>query len=207
MRKGVKIGTGLPRRRIPGYCLPRKPEVGIMTATTMPPVVLMGVSGSGKTTVGQALAQRLEMPFIEADDLHPKSNRDKMAAGIPLTDDDRWPWLDAMGTRMEEIRREGHGVIATCSALKRSYRDRLRAKVNGPLLFVLLDSPKPVLATRMAARKGHFMPPALLDSQLATLEKPSPGEPETLILDGTRPVAELVAAIAGAVGAGADLRN
>ena len=156
----------------------------------------MGVSGSGKTTVGEALAKRLGMPFIEADDLHPKSNRDKMAAGIPLTDEDRWPWLDAMGDRLEQVRRDGHGVLATCSALKRVYRDRLRAKVEGPLLFVLLDSPREVLAVLMAHRRGHFMPPALLDSQLATLERPTPDEPDITVLDGTKPVDELVALIA-----------
>jgi gluconokinase len=166
-----------------------------LNTQTIPPVVLMGVSGSGKTTVGEALAKSLAMPFIEADDLHPKSNREKMAAGIALTDADRWPWLDAMGDKMESVRREGHGVIATCSALKRIYRDRLRAKVTGPLLFVLLDSPREVLAARMAGRKGHFMPPALLTSQLATLEKPAPDETGVIVMDGTMPVAELAAAI------------
>jgi gluconokinase len=174
-----------------------------LNTQTIPPVVLMGVSGSGKTTVGLALAGRLGMPFIEADDLHPKSNREKMAAGIPLTDDDRWPWLDAMGERMESVRREGHGVISTCSALKRIYRDRLRAKVTGPLLFVLLDSPRAVLAARMASRKGHFMPPALLTSQLATLEKPAADETGVIVMDGTRPVAELAAAIEGRLRSGA----
>ena len=174
-----------------------------MNSTPIPPIVLMGVSGSGKTTVGEALAARLAMPFVEADALHPKANRDKMSAGIPLTDDDRWPWLDIVGARIEEVRREGHGVVATCSALKRVYRDRLRAKVTGPLLFVLLDSPPDVLAGRMANRKGHFMPPALLTSQLATLEKPMPDEPAMLVVDGTRPVTELVAAIAEKLRSGA----
>ena len=179
------------------------PEDNPLTDTVAPPpVVLMGVSGSGKTTVGEALAKRLGMPFIEADDLHPKSNRDKMAAGIPLTDEDRWPWLDAMGERLEQVRREGHGVVATCSALKRAYRDRLRVKVEGPLLFVLLDSPREVLAARMAHRKGHFMPPALLASQLATLERPAPDEPAMMVVDGTRPVDELVGMIADRLRAG-----
>lgn len=170
-----------------------------------PPVVLMGVSGSGKTTVGEALAASLDMPFIEADALHPKANRDKMAAGIALTDEDRWPWLDAMGEKLEQVRREGHGAIATCSALKRVYRDRLRARVEGPLLFVLLDSPRAVLAARMKSRKGHFMPPALLDSQLATLEKPLDDEPATMVVDGTKPVAELVETIAVALRPGAGI--
>jgi gluconokinase len=163
----------------------------------------MGVSGSGKTTVGEALAARLAMPFVEADALHPQVNRDKMTAGTPLTDEDRWPWLDIVGERIEQVRREGHGVVATCSALKRVYRDRLRAKVTGPLLFVLLDSPQEVLAARMANRKGHFMPPALLTSQLATLEKPTPDEPAIWVVDGTRPVAELVEAIASRLRSGA----
>ena len=160
-----------------------------------PPVVLMGVSGSGKTTVGEALAKQLAIPFIEADDLHPKSNRDKMAAGIPLTDEDRWPWLDTMGDKMESVRREGHGVVATCSALKRVYRDRLRARVSVPLLFVLLDSPQAAIAERMAGRRGHFMPPALLDQPARDPGKARARRARHAVFDGTRPVAELVAAI------------
>jgi carbohydrate kinase (thermoresistant glucokinase family) len=101
-----------------------------------------------------------------------------------------------MGERLEQVRREGHGVIATCSALKRAYRDRLRAKVEGPVLFVLLDSPPEVLAARMAHRRGHFMPPALLASQLATLERPAPDEPAMMVVDGTKPVDELLALVA-----------
>jgi gluconokinase len=166
------------------------------------PVILMGVSGSGKTTVGEALARRLHLPFIEADALHPKTNVDKMAAGIPLTDADRWPWLDVVGAKLEHVRLEGEGVIATCSALKRAYRDRLRANVEGPIQFVLLDSPRHVLAARMASRRGHFMPASLLDSQLATLERPLPGE-GVMVLDGTRPIAELVETIADAICSGA----
>ncbi len=178
-----------------------------MSSPNLPPVVLMGVSGSGKTTVGEALARRLGMPFIEADSMHPKANLEKMAAGIPLNDDDRWPWLDAMGAKLEEVRRDGHGVIATCSALKHSYRDRLRAKVTGPILFVLLESPKSVLAVRMASRRGHFMPATLLDSQLATLEKPTPDEAHVAVLDGTLPVPDLVSAIVDVLKAdtGADI--
>ncbi len=164
-----------------------------------PPVVIMGVSGSGKTTVGGALAARLGTPFIEADDLHPKSNREKMSAGIPLTDDDRWPWLEAVGAKMEDVRAQGHGVVATCSALKRVYRDRLRSKVTGPLVFVLLDSPREIIAGRMRRRRGHFMPPTLLDSQLATLEKPLPDEPAMVTVDGTRPIPELVETIVQAL--------
>ena len=131
-------------------------------------VVLMGVSGSGKTTIGELLAQRLGWPFIEGDDYHPRENVAKMAAGIPLEDADRWPWLDALNQR---IRGERNAVV-TCSALKESYRQRLLAGVKDARV-VYLHAPKALIAKRVAERKHKFMPASLLESQFATLEPPA----------------------------------
>jgi gluconokinase len=128
--------------------------------------VVMGVSGAGKTVVGRLLAERLGAAFIEGDDLHPAANRSKMAGGEALTDEDRWPWLDAVGRALAEA---PSPAVGACSALRRAYRDRLRLEVPG-LVIVALDQPRAVLEGRLRARKGHFMPPALLQSQLDTLE-------------------------------------
>ena len=157
-------------------------------------IVLMGVSGAGKSTVGVALAARLGAAFLEGDALHPQANIDKMHAGIALNDADRAPWLDAIGARLEAARADGESLVAACSALKHSYRDRLRAKVAGRLDFVLLAATAPLLADRLEHRPGHFMPASLLTSQLATLEMPGPEE-GVLVLNGTKPVEDLVAAI------------
>ena len=132
-------------------------------------VVVMGVSGTGKSTVGRALAETLGLPFVEGDDLHPESNVAKMAAGIPLTDADRAPWLDLIAAELDRP------VVITCSALKRSYRDRLRLAAPDLVLVYLHGAPE-LLASRMAQRDGHFMPTALLESQLATLEEPAADE-------------------------------
>ncbi|WP_344322138.1 gluconokinase [Streptomyces macrosporus] len=143
----------------------------------------MGVSGSGKTTVGTALAERLGVPYAEADDFHPPENVAKMASGVPLTDEDRRPWLDAIAGWLED-RGEGGGVV-TCSALRRRYRDRLR-RAAPELFFVHLDGSPELIAGRMAARKGHFMPPALLRSQIETLEPLEPDERGAVVpIDGT----------------------
>ncbi|WP_285504933.1 gluconokinase [Actinokineospora sp. NBRC 105648] len=128
----------------------------------------MGVSGSGKTTVAALIAERLGVPLAEADEFHPPANIAKMSAGTPLTDDDRWPWLDAITAWMAERGHQGGGVV-TCSALKRTYRDLLR-QATDDVWFVHLDGPREVLADRMSHRSGHFMPTSLLDSQLADLE-------------------------------------
>ncbi|MFD7992905.1 gluconokinase [Streptomyces mexicanus] len=130
-------------------------------------VVVMGVAGTGKTTIGPLLADRLGVPYAEGDDFHPQANIDKMSAGIPLDDDDRWPWLDAIGAWAHG--RAGLGGVVSSSALKRSYRDRLRAAAPG-IVFVHLTGSKELIADRMAHRQGHFMPTALLDSQFATLQ-------------------------------------
>ncbi|MFD9391538.1 gluconokinase [Streptomyces sp. NPDC060000] len=130
-------------------------------------VVVMGVAGTGKTTIGPLLAARLCVPYAEGDDFHPQANIAKMSAGTPLDDDDRWPWLDAIGAWADE--RAGLGGAVSCSALKRSYRDRLRAAAPG-VVFVHLSGDRALIEDRMAHRRGHFMPTALLDSQFATLQ-------------------------------------
>lgn len=139
-----------------------------------PPVlVMMGVSGSGKSTVGGVLAGRLGWDLGEGDDLHPEANVAKMAAGHPLTDADRWPWLDRVRGWIDEHVAAGRPGIITCSALKRAYRDVLR---DPHVVFVHLSGTREQLASRMTARQGHFMPVALLDSQLADLEPPGEDE-------------------------------
>lgn len=138
-------------------------------------IVVMGVSGSGKSTVAEALARKLELAFLEGDDFHPEENRRKMAAGIALEDEDRWPWLDGLSEAIVAAR-VTRGVVATCSALKRSYRNRIRTKVTPPLSFVFLSVAHDELLRRLQSRRGHFMPAALLESQLNTLEIPAVDE-------------------------------
>lgn len=136
-------------------------------------VVLMGVTGSGKTTIGEALAKRTGMVFADADDYHSEANKAKMHAGIPLTDEDREPWLETLHGVIAGWVAAGTGAVLACSALKGSYRGTLSAgQPEGAVRFVLLDVPKAVLAERLAERKGTYMNPALLDSQLQTLERP-----------------------------------
>ncbi|MFF2008741.1 gluconokinase [Streptomyces sp. NPDC058195] len=130
-------------------------------------VVVMGVAGTGKTTIGPLLAAGLGVPYAEGDDFHPAANIAKMSAGIPLDDADRWPWLDAIGRWAHS--RAGLGGVVSSSALKRSYRDRLRAGAPGAL-FLHLTGDRALIEARMAGRTGHFMPTALLDSQFATLQ-------------------------------------
>ena len=154
-------------------------------------IVVMGVSAVGKSTVGAALAERLGIPFLDADDLHDAAAVAAMAAGIPLTDADRMPWLGRVGTAL--VAQSGGAVIA-CSALARRYRDAIRATAPGAV-FVHLDAPADVLAIRAGAREGHFMPASLLASQLATLEPLQPDEPGFAI-DASLPVGELVTAAA-----------
>ncbi|MFG2727944.1 gluconokinase [Streptomyces canus] len=130
-------------------------------------VVVMGVAGTGKTTIGPLLAARLGVPYAEGDDFHPPANIAKMSTGTPLTDEDRWPWLDAIGSWAHG--RAALGGVVSCSALKRSYRDRLRAEAPG-VVFVHLAGDRSLIEDRMSHRQGHFMPTALLDSQFATLQ-------------------------------------
>jgi gluconokinase len=181
---------------------PVSPEVDIP-----PAIVVMGVAGAGKTVVGERLAERLDLPFLEGDSFHPPENVAKMSAGTPLGDDDRWPWLDAIGRAMAETARLNGGVVAACSALKRAYRQRLTASAGLPIVFVLLDGSRATLERRLGSRQGHFMPQSLLDSQLATLEPPEPGE-RAVVVSVEPPVEAVVEAavralspIVGMVGA------
>lgn len=154
-------------------------------------MVVMGVTGSGKTSVGEALAQAIGAIFVDGDRLHPLANIAKMSAGIPLDDDDRWPWLAKVG---ETLRRQPAPIIVGCSALKRAYRDYITERAGAPVLFVYLDGSHELISRRMRERTGHFMPASLLDSQFATLE--IPGQDENAIrvaIDA--PLEEIVADI------------
>src|SRR6476620_9178282 len=152
------------------------------------PIVVMGVSGSGKSTVGAALAQRLGVPFADADDFHPPANIAKMTAGHALDDDDRRPWLESIGEWLAE--REPTGGVMSCSALKRSYRDQLRHHAHR-VEFVHLEGSPAVIARRQSSRPGHFMPATLLASQFATLEQLAPDE-HGLVIDVDQSVDEIV---------------
>lgn len=165
-----------------------------------PAVVVMGVSGSGKTSIGEGLAAGLGMPLLEGDQFHPESNIAKMSSGTPLIDEDRWPWLDAIARAMRDA---PGGVIVTCSALRRVYRDRLRDGAGRPLLFVFLNGSKETIAARLAERKGHFMPPSLLDSQFATLEPPDADEPGIVRVSIVPPISSVIAAALDGVAAAA----
>ena len=137
--------------------------------------VVMGVSGSGKSRIGAAFARALGVDFVEGDEYHPAENVEHMSRGIALTDADRVDWLRALAARIREAKDSGTGLVMTCSALKRAYRDLLRAEAP-ELRFVFLRGPRALIAERLAGRRGHFMPPSLLESQFATLEEPSPDE-------------------------------
>ena len=158
----------------------------------------MGVSGSGKTTVASALAHRLRWDLVEADTFHPAANIEKMRAGIALGDDDRWPWLDAIAAWIDGARKDGRRCIVACSALKRSYRERL-ARGHDDLRFVYLRGSYATVAARLSGRTGHYMPPSLLQSQFDTLEEPGPDE-HPVVLSIETPadvlVCEIVAALA-----------
>lgn len=160
-------------------------------------LVVMGVSGSGKTLIGAALARTLGGRFVEGDDLHPPVNRAKMAAGTPLTDEDRWPWLDVVAAALRDA---APPAVAACSALRRAYRDRLRAGVPG-LLFLHLDGPREEVAARLAARRGHFMPPALLQSQYEALEPLGADEAGVAVENRGEPEAVARAAVQALVAA------
>jgi gluconokinase len=156
-------------------------------------VVVMGVSGSGKTVVGQALAADLAWPFFDADDLHPEANVAKMAAGTPLTDADRWPWLDRVASEMAVIEGRGENAVLACSALRQAYRDRISRA--GDVRFVHLSGDHDTIAARLAARSHRYMPPTLLASQFATLEPPQ----DAVVVDVRDDVPTLVAKIRAAL--------
>jgi gluconokinase len=169
-----------------------------------PAVVVMGVTGSGKSTVGTRLAAVLGCTYLEGDSKHPPENIARMRSGIALTDADRAGWLDAVGHDIAVTVAAGHGVVAACSALKRSYRDRLRGHCPG-IVFIHLDVDPQTARERVGRRAGHFMPPSLVESQFASLEPPSPDE-VALTLDGRLPAADLVEAAARALAAASNGR-
>jgi gluconokinase len=153
-------------------------------------VIVMGVSGSGKSTLGAALATAIGCPFLEGDSFHAPESVEKMRAGIPLTDDDRWPWLDRLGHAVGAAVAGSTTAVAACSALKKAYRDRLRKAIPAPVGFVLMDASREELLRRLTARTHHYMPASLLTSQLDTLERPGADEP-AIAIDATRPVGTL----------------
>jgi gluconokinase len=163
-------------------------------------LIVAGVSGSGKTTVGAMLAARLGWRFADADEFHPAANIEKMRAGVPLTDDERWPWLQAIGAWMDERVARDESAVVTCSALKRSYRDMLlRGRPQARMVFLATD--REVLARRLAARHGHFFPQQLLGTQLADLELPQPDEHVVTIVPADDPadtVTSIIAVLSGA---------
>ena len=149
-------------------------------------VIVMGVSGSGKTTVGELVAERLGCGFSDADDFHPAANVDKMRAGIPLTDDDRWPWLKALRQAIEDWEAAGQSRVIACSALKAAYRNLLAPRDD--VVFVFLKGSAETIASRLKARQGHYLNPDLLASQFATLEEPA----DAIVVDITPPPAAVV---------------
>lgn len=153
-------------------------------------IVMMGVSGCGKSAVGEPVAEALSLPFLEGDDFHPPENVERMANGLPLDDEHRWGWLDAIGAEIARHMHDGKSVIVSCSALKRKYRDRLR-DFQPDILFIYLEIDRETAHQRVGHRKGHFMPESLVESQFATLEPPGADE-DAWTMDGTRTIAELV---------------
>jgi gluconokinase len=161
-------------------------------------LIVMGVSGSGKSTIADKLAERLHWSYEDGDKFHPASNVAKMSAGHPLTDEDRWPWLQAIADEIDRVCAAGQHAVIACSALKRAYRDIL-VHGRGDVRVIYLQGSQELIAERLAARKHHFMPPGLLDSQFKTLEPPTPGEnPVTVSIDA--PVEAIVDSIIRGLG-------
>jgi gluconokinase len=155
----------------------------VATDQTPCALIVMGVSGAGKTTIGETLAAQLGWPYEDADTFHPASNVAKMSTGQPLTDEDRWPWLKAIAAEIDRVCDGGEHVVIGCSALKRTYRDVLMHG-RGDIRLVYLDGTQALIADRLSHRKGHFMPPGLLISQFAALQPPTPDErPVTVSID------------------------
>ena len=176
-----------------------EPPSGTQTRTAGRAVVVMGASGSGKTTIAAALAAELGARYVDADDLHTRAAVEQMRGGVPLTDEDRWPWLETIGARITRETADGGDLVVACSALRRVYRDRLRAGSSAALQFVLLQVPREVLIERVQGRSGHFMPSVLIDSQLATLE-PLDADESGFTVDGSRPEVEVLDRIERALG-------
>ena len=171
--------------------LPRRSEAARI-------IVVMGVASSGKSTVGDALSARVGAPFLDGDGYHPPANVEKMRAGTPLTDTDRWPWLERLSLALKDAAASGGLAIGACSALKRAYRDYMTKIAGEPILFVYLEGTKEVIAARIASRQHEFMPASLLDSQFATLEEPATDE-NALPVPVTEPVDAIVDRIVQAI--------
>ncbi|MDA5522076.1 gluconokinase [Yersinia kristensenii] len=154
-------------------------------------IIVMGVSGSGKTTVGEAVARRIHAKFIDGDDLHPRANIQKMGSGHPLNDEDRMPWLERLSDAAYSLNHKNETGIIVCSALKRRYRDRLRAG-NPEMVFLYLKGSFEVIMGRLKARSGHFMPTDLLNSQFEALEEPGAEEPDVICVDIDADIDEVV---------------
>lgn len=181
-------------RQVPATTDRAEPH-GPLPASTPTAVVVMGVAGCGKSTVGRGVADRLGWVFADADDRHPRENVEKMRRGEPLEDDDRWPWLDALHDAIDDHLRRGESLVLACSALKHAYRSRLG--VDGERVrLVHLDVDRAELERRLDERRGHFMGVDMLESQLAALERPWPAE--ALILDGSLPADELAELVVSA---------
>lgn len=146
-------------------------------------IIAMGVSSSGKSTVGQALARALHAPFLDGDRYHPEANVEKMRAGTPLTDEDRWPWLERLALALKDAAAPKGVSVGACSALRRIYRDYLIEKAGEPIAFVYLKGSRDVIGARMARRHHEYMPQSLLDSQFATLEEPDPATEPAIVTD------------------------
>jgi gluconokinase len=192
---------GRPR---PSFGIQESMETPVHTTNETNPaavtrVIVMGVSGAGKSTIGALVADAMDIPFLDGDSLHPMANISKMAAGTPLTDADRWPWLEIVGNELANT--TAKGIVIACSALKRSYRDVIRAKAPDTI-FLHLDGSLEVLSSRLEGRSGHFMPPALLASQLASLE-PLADDEHAVVIDISESITEILAqAVAGITLAG-----
>jgi len=162
-----------------------------MTVQAARIIIAMGVSSSGKSTVGQSIARRLHVPFLDGDGYHPEANVEKMRNGIPLTDEDRWPWLERLAKALAEAAERKGAAVGACSALRKTYRDFLVKQAGEPILFVYLDGSKAVIADRMAKRHHEYMPASLLDSQFATLEVPDPASENVLVVPVTDSVEKI----------------
>ncbi len=162
-------------------------------------IIAMGVSSSGKSTVGQSIARRLHVPFLDGDGYHPEANVEKMRAGVPLNDEDRWPWLERLATALHEAADRKGAAVGACSALKRAYRDFLVEKAGEPITFIYLDGSRDVIGERMARRHHEYMPASLLDSQFATLEIPDPETENVLAVPVTDSVEKITQTVTKAL--------
>lgn len=162
-------------------------------------IIVMGVSSSGKSSVGAALGRALHAPFLDGDRYHPEANVEKMRNGIPLTDEDRWPWLDALSAALKEAAEKKGVAVGACSALRRIYRDYITQKAAEPVLFVYLEGSRDLIGERMARRSHEYMPPSLLDSQFATLEVPDPATENVMVVPVTDSVDKIVRTVTGSL--------